>query len=82
MYFNQIVLISIIIYNIYIIFTSIGCVKGKPIKDLPVLVTLLNATSIMIGLAGLYINKSVFTIIYTILNIVLLIMSVFGFDSC
>ena len=58
------------------------CSKGKTLKDLPVRITLLNIISIISGLTGLYINKTVFTIIYTILNVILLTMSLFGFDSC
>ena len=82
MYFNSILLIVNIIFNIFISVTGIKCSKGKSIKDLPVLVTLLNIISVVFGLTGLHINKTVFTIIYTMVNVPLLIISLFGFDSC
>lgn len=82
MYFNSIIIIINIIFNLYISVLGIKCSKGKTIKDLPVVVTLLNIISILLGLVGLYIHKTIFTIIYTFINLILLPMSLFGFDSC
>ena len=82
MYFNSIIIIINIIFNLYISVLGIKCNKGKTIKDLPVVVTLLNIISILLGLVGLYIHKTIFTIIYTFINLILLPMSLFGFDSC
>ena len=82
MYFNSIIIIINIIFNLYISVLGIKCNKGKTIKDLPVVVTLLNIISILLGLVGLYIHKTIFTIIYTFINLILLPMSLFGIDSC
>jgi hypothetical protein len=69
-------------FNVYMSVSGIRCSKGKTIKDLPVVVAILNGLSILVGLGGIYINKTIFTFIYTIINIILGIASAFGFDSC
>ena len=82
MNFNSIVLLLVICFNAYISVQGIICSKGKTIKDLPVIVTILNGLSILLGVGGIFINKTIFTIIYTIINIILGFGSMFGFDSC